>query len=78
LRHARENEVILCAAHCPIALSAAEFRPFMIAHFAIMHTFFALAQILRKRKKDPAFQASSPKNFKGPVLGPAPFFGLVV
>jgi hypothetical protein len=44
------------------------------AYFAITHAFFALAQFLRKRKKDPAFQASSPKTFKGLVLGLAPFF----
>jgi hypothetical protein len=50
----------------------ADFRAFLIAHFAIMHAFFALAQILRKRKKEPAFQASSPKNFQraGPRTGP--------
>jgi hypothetical protein len=70
--------VILCSAHHTHVLSAAEFRPSLIAHFAIIGAFFALAQNLRKRKKDPAFQASSPKTFKGPVLGSAPFFVPVV
>jgi hypothetical protein len=42
----------------------ADFRSFLIASFAIMNAFFALAQNLRKRKKGPAFQASSPKNFQ--------------
>jgi hypothetical protein len=74
LRLTYANGVILCGAHYPIIRLVAEFRPFVIAHFAITHAFFALAQFLRKRKKDPAFQASSPKNFKGPVLGSAPFF----
>jgi hypothetical protein len=78
LRETRENGVILCGAHYPLILPAAEFRPIMSAYFAIMHAFFALAQNLRKRKKDPAFQASSPKTFKGPVLGSAPFFVRVV
>jgi hypothetical protein len=59
-------------------LHAADFRLFLIASFAIANAFFALAQNLRKRKKDPAFQASSPKTFKGPVLGSAPFFVPVV
>jgi hypothetical protein len=33
----------------------AEIRPFPIALSAITSAFFALAQSLRKRKKDPAF-----------------------
>jgi hypothetical protein len=53
----------LCGAHCPVICSAAEIRHFPIAHFATTNVFFALAQFLRKRKKEPAFQASSPKNF---------------
>jgi hypothetical protein len=52
----------------------AEIRPFPIATYAITAAFFALAQIVRKRKKDPAFQASSPKNFKGPVPYRPSFF----
>jgi hypothetical protein len=52
----------------------AVFRTFLIALFAIMHAFFALAQKLRKRKKGPAFQASSPKNFQRVGLRTGPLF----
>jgi hypothetical protein len=64
----------LCGAHHPLAPHPADFRSFLIAHFAIMNVFFALAQILRKRKKDAAFQASSPKNFQGAGFDRPSFF----
>jgi hypothetical protein len=35
-----------------------------IAVSALVAAFFALAQELCEREKDPAFQASSPKNFQ--------------
>jgi hypothetical protein len=46
----------------------------MHAYSALVALLFALAQKLCKRKKAPAFQASSPKNFQGSVFGSAPFF----
>ena len=55
-------------------IDSAEYRSFMRAYSALVAFFFALAQKLCKREKDPAFQASSPKNFQGSVFGPAPFF----
>jgi hypothetical protein len=64
LRETHENGINLCGAHHPLSPHSADFRSFLIAYFAIMNALFALAQILRKRKKEPAFQASSPKNFQ--------------
>jgi hypothetical protein len=46
----------------------------MRAFSALVAFFFALAQKLCKRKKDPAFQASSPKNFTGSFLRDRPLF----
>jgi hypothetical protein len=64
LRKSGANGVNLCGAHHPLILFMADFRPFLIALFAITTALFALAQLLRKRKNGPAFQASSPKNFQ--------------
>jgi hypothetical protein len=63
LREPKALRVKLCSAHHVHSLHTAEFRPFLIALFATMTVLFALAQKLRKRKNEPAFQASSPKNF---------------
>ncbi|WP_370310364.1 hypothetical protein [Sphingobium abikonense] len=45
-----------------------------IAHFATAQTAFALAVKFILDENQPAFQASSPKNFHGLVFGSARFF----
>ncbi|WP_370169889.1 hypothetical protein [Sphingobium abikonense] len=45
-----------------------------IAHFATAQTAFALAVKFIVDENQPAFQASSPKNFHGLVFGSARFF----
>jgi hypothetical protein len=78
LRETAANGVNLCGAHHPLVLSLADFRSFLIALFAITNAFFALAQNLRKRKKEPAFQASSPNNFQRAGFDRPSFFARVV
>jgi hypothetical protein len=69
------NPRLFCAVHIlSLPFGLTENRFFMRANPALVVFFFALAQKLCKRKKDPAFQASSPKNFQGSVFGSAPFF----
>ena len=55
-----------CAVHIfSLPCRQTENRSFMRAYSALAASLFALAQKLCKRKKDPAFQASSPKTFRG-------------
>jgi len=62
---------------CDIVDRPRDFCGILVALFALIASFFALAQEVCRREEGRAFQASSPKNFPGSAFGSAPFFAFL-